>query len=95
MSKTITLVGKRCSGKSYTLKHLLMHELHKFSRVYCCCPTESSNHFCSDNITIDLHAIATDTTYTTAVGRMIGVFSFRVSGDVISTLSSYNKNEKH
>ena len=28
MSKTITLVGKRCSGKSYTLKHSLMHELH-------------------------------------------------------------------
>jgi hypothetical protein len=34
------------------------------------------------NITIDLHTVATDTTYTTAVGRMIGhcVFSFNIYG---------------
>ena len=44
------LVGKRKSGKSWLLKHLLQAEKHKFSKIFCCCPTESLNSFYADII---------------------------------------------
>ena len=50
VNKTITLVGKRCSGKSFMLKHILQYEAHKFAKIFCICPTESINHFYSDII---------------------------------------------
>ena len=50
VNKTVTLVGKRCSGKSFMLKHILQYEAHKFAKIFCICPTESINHFYSDII---------------------------------------------
>lgn len=50
VNKTITLVGKRCSGKSFMLKHILQYEANKFAKIFCICPTESINHFYSDII---------------------------------------------
>lgn len=50
INKTLTLVGKRCSGKSYMLKHIVMHEIHLFSKVFCICPTECVNNFYGDII---------------------------------------------
>ena len=50
INKTITLVGKRCSGKSYMLKHILQYEADKFAKIFCICPTECVNHFYSDMI---------------------------------------------
>lgn len=50
INKTITLVGKRCSGKSYMLKHILQYEANHFAKIFCICPTELVNHFYSDII---------------------------------------------
>lgn len=50
INKTITLVGKRCSGKSYMLKHILQYEADNFAKIFCICPTELVNHFYSDII---------------------------------------------
>ena len=44
------LCGKRRSGKSVLLKHLLQAEKHKFSKVWVFCPTESLNFFYADII---------------------------------------------
>jgi hypothetical protein len=48
IDKTIMFCGKRCSGKSYLLKHLLLSEIHLFSSVWVCCPTEAVNSFYQD-----------------------------------------------
>ena len=48
LNKTVGLVAKRNSGKSCLLKHLVNSERHKFSKIYCICPTEKINRFYSD-----------------------------------------------
>ena len=47
LNKTISLVGKRCSGKSELLKFLVSYERKKFHKIFCICPTEAVNGFYS------------------------------------------------
>ena len=53
VNKTCALLAKRNSGKSFLLKHLVEAEKHKFSKLYCICPTERINRFYSDLINND------------------------------------------
>ena len=53
LNKTCALLAKRNSGKSFLLKHLVEAEKHKFSKIYCICPTERINRFYSDLINND------------------------------------------
>jgi len=48
VNKTILLVAKRNSGKSYLLKYLVMCERKKFSKIFVICPTERVNKFYSN-----------------------------------------------
>ena len=48
VNKITSLLAKRNSGKSVLLKHLVESERHKFSKIYCICPTEKINKFYSD-----------------------------------------------
>lgn len=50
IDSSIGIVGKRNSGKSYLLKHLLLYEAHLFSKIIVCSSTEAVNHFYSDLI---------------------------------------------
>jgi hypothetical protein len=50
VNRTLTLVAKRNSGKSFLVKHLLQYEAYKFAKIFVICPTESINHFYSDII---------------------------------------------
>ena len=48
VNKTTAFLAKRNSGKSHLLKYLVECEKHKFSKIYCICPTEKINNFYSD-----------------------------------------------
>ena len=48
VNKITSLLAKRNSGKSVLLKHLVESERHKFSKIYCICPTEKIDKFYSD-----------------------------------------------
>jgi hypothetical protein len=46
--KCICLVGKRCSGKSVLLKHLVTANRKRWSEIFVICPTETINRFYAD-----------------------------------------------
>ena len=48
INKTVALVGKRNSGKSCLLKHLVELEKDQFDKIFIICPTESINRFYQD-----------------------------------------------
>lgn len=50
VNTTLGIIGKRNSGKSYVLKHILLYEAHLFSKILVCSSTESVNRFYSDII---------------------------------------------
>jgi hypothetical protein len=45
VNKTTTLVGKRCSGKSFLLKWLVEQHKDDFHKIFVICPTETINGF--------------------------------------------------
>lgn len=48
INRTTALVGKRNSGKSIMLKHLVTLEKNQFDKIFVICPTESINRFYKD-----------------------------------------------
>ena len=52
-NKIVAIFGKRCSGKSRLLKHLLNCEKDIFKKIFVVCPTETINKFYSSIVPDD------------------------------------------
>ena len=57
VNKTLTLVAKRDSGKSFLLKWIVTQYKCEFDKIYVICPTESINKFYQKNNFIDSKCI--------------------------------------
>lgn len=55
LDKTISLVARRCSGKSYLIRYLVNLHKDKFDKIFILCPTERINRFY--NSITDEHSI--------------------------------------